>query len=247
MGPGALLPSCASRLLVPAPCRAVGLIFSNRHPRPSNGRQHHQHRTDPEQHQRETTGEVLVGGPAGASIAVSHRGVKQESGCHQGNAENLNGATHLSSLQVRGAHQAHLTTSRARPRQPVGWPAGVGSPPTRWWHSRAARPARRRHRQPREGGRPDHREGDRRKAAQQPMGPATGTGQANPRPGVQLHRLVLASSSPPSGLHGRCCQVSGTGSFRPVASTTPPTRHRQPNIQDPVVDVRSIAFLHSLT
>src|SRR5215217_6216042 len=108
-GPGALLPSCASRLLVPAPCRAVGLIFSNRHPRPSNGRQHHQHRTDPEQHQRETTDEVLVGGPAGASIAVSHRGVKQESGCHQGNAENLNGATHLSSLQVRGAHQAHLT------------------------------------------------------------------------------------------------------------------------------------------
>jgi hypothetical protein len=154
------MPGCRSHIQQPTP-KAL-----------SNGRQHHQHRTDPEQHQRETTDEVRVGGPAGASIAVSHRGVKQESGCHQGNAENLDGATHLSSLQVRGAHQAHLTTSRARPRQPVGWPAGVGSPPTRWWHSRAARPARRRHRQPREGGRPDHREGDRRKAAQQPMGPS---------------------------------------------------------------------------
>jgi hypothetical protein len=65
-----------------------------------NGREHQQHRTDPEQHQREAIRAVLVGGPAGASIAATHRGVKEEPGCHQGNAEHLDGATHVSSLQV---------------------------------------------------------------------------------------------------------------------------------------------------
>jgi NAD(P)-dependent dehydrogenase (short-subunit alcohol dehydrogenase family) len=82
---------------------------------PLDGREHQQHSTDPEQQHREATRAVLVGGPAGASIAASRRGVKEESGCHQGNAENLDGATHVSSLQVRVAHDAHLTT--------VGYPA----------------------------------------------------------------------------------------------------------------------------
>jgi hypothetical protein len=36
---------------------------------------------------------------------------------------------------------------RRRPDSRSGWPAGAGSPPARWWHSRAGRPARRRHRQ----------------------------------------------------------------------------------------------------
>jgi hypothetical protein len=76
----------------------------------SDGREHHQHRTDPEEPQREATRAVLVGRPAGASIAASHRIANQEPGCHQGNAEHLDDATHVSSLQVRVAHDARLTT-----------------------------------------------------------------------------------------------------------------------------------------
>jgi hypothetical protein len=41
---------------------------------------------------------VLAGRPAGAPIAASHRAVHQEPGCHQSNADNLDGATHVSSL-----------------------------------------------------------------------------------------------------------------------------------------------------
>jgi hypothetical protein len=52
-------------------------------------------------------GAVLVGPPAGASIAGSQRGVNEEPGCHQGYAENLDGATHVSSLQVGVADDAH--------------------------------------------------------------------------------------------------------------------------------------------
>ena len=38
------------------------------------------------------------------SIAASHRVANQEPGCHQGNAEHLDDATHVSSVQVRVAH-----------------------------------------------------------------------------------------------------------------------------------------------
>jgi hypothetical protein len=41
---------------------------------------------------------VLAGRPAGAPIAASHRAVHQEPGCHQSNADNLDDATHVSSL-----------------------------------------------------------------------------------------------------------------------------------------------------
>jgi hypothetical protein len=74
---------------------------------PSNGREHQQHRTDPDEQHREATREVLVGRPAGASIAASHRVVKEEPGCHQGNAENLDGPTHSSSS--RSASHTTLT------------------------------------------------------------------------------------------------------------------------------------------
>jgi hypothetical protein len=89
----------------------------------SNGREHQQHSTDPDEQHREATREVLVvlvGRTAGASIAPSRRVVKEEPACHQGNAENLYGATHLSSLQLRVAHDAHLTTVACTARQPGG-------------------------------------------------------------------------------------------------------------------------------
>jgi hypothetical protein len=69
----------------------------------SNGGEHQQYSTDPDEQHREATRPVLVGGTAGVSIAASHRAVKEEPGCHQSNAENLDGATHVSSLQVRVA------------------------------------------------------------------------------------------------------------------------------------------------
>ena len=111
----------AAGLLVPAACRPVGRMIHQPTPTAgSNGREHQQHRPDPDEHHREATRAVLVGRPAGASIAASHRVVKEEPGCHQGNAENLYDATHLSSLQLRVAHDPHLRTVVGRPRQPAG-------------------------------------------------------------------------------------------------------------------------------
>ena len=53
---------------------------------------------------------MLVGGPAGASIAAPPRGVKQEPGRHQPNAEHLDGATHLSSPTTLRSSRHSLTT-----------------------------------------------------------------------------------------------------------------------------------------
>jgi hypothetical protein len=97
--PGHGVPDAASGLLVPAACRPVGRMIHQPTPKAgSNGREHQQHSTDPDEQHREATRAVLVGRTVGASIAASHRVVKEEPGCHQGNAENLDGATHVSSL-----------------------------------------------------------------------------------------------------------------------------------------------------
>jgi hypothetical protein len=111
----------------PVAQRDVGRMLQQPTPKAgSDGREHHQHRTDPEEPQREATRAVLVGRAAGASIAASHRIANQEPGCHQGNAEHLDDATHVSSLQVRVAHDAHLTPSWARPDS---WPAPGNTSP----------------------------------------------------------------------------------------------------------------------
>jgi hypothetical protein len=87
---------------------------SSRSQGPLDGRQHQQHSTGPEEHHREAPGEIRAGRPAGASIAVPHPVVKEEPGCHQGNAENLYGAAHVSSLQV----PVVSTTPTTRHRRP---------------------------------------------------------------------------------------------------------------------------------
>jgi hypothetical protein len=95
-------------------------------------------------------------------------------------------------LQVRGAHDAHLTTVVDGPTAGrVGRPAPVT--PVRWWHSRAGRPARRRHRQLRRAERPaHHQEGHTAPDADQPQRP----GKGNPGPACNF----TVWSSPPSGL-----------------------------------------------
>ena len=82
---------------------------------PSDGRDHQQRRTDPEEHQREATRAALLGGPGGASVAASRRGVDQEPGGHQGNAENLDGPAHVSSLRVRSLPRRRGTSARPAP------------------------------------------------------------------------------------------------------------------------------------
>ena len=181
--PGHGAPDAASGLLVPAACRPVGRMIHQPTPKAgSNGREHQQHSTDPDEQHREATRAVLVGRTVGASIAASHRVVKEEPGCHQGNAENLDGATHVSSLQLRVARDPHLRTV-------------VGTAPTA---GRVGRPAHGYH----DGGRveQEHQRED----------------------GIGNHGV------------GDVGRSGGTGSLPPVASTTPTTRHRQSNTQDPL-------------
>jgi hypothetical protein len=67
---------------------------------------------------------VLVGGSAGASIAPPHRGIKQEPGCHQPNAEQQDQRKHSIGNTASGMDRLtakkdaqHPTVTAGSPRQ----------------------------------------------------------------------------------------------------------------------------------
>jgi hypothetical protein len=185
----------------PVAQRAVGRMLQQPTPKAgSDGREHHQHRTDPEEPQREATRAVLVGRAAGVSIAASHRIANQEPGCHQGNAEHLDDATHVSSLQVRVAHDAHLTTIVGTARQP----AGARS------HQPNGGRAEQQHQQA--GGIGNH--GQRERPAHRPEGRATPDGDQRAVLAVQPYRIITARRFDNTYHKPRSTQHPGPGKWR---------------------------------